>query len=89
MGWGWEPDLARRALASLGAGRDAARAAWRDGVAGSLFSGEHHAHPGHGSGYCVFNGTALAAWTFVDAGAERVLVVGPPTRIAVVARPRC
>jgi acetoin utilization deacetylase AcuC-like enzyme len=74
-GMKWDPAVPVRALASLGTARDAAVAAMRDGAAVGLFSGEHHAHPDHGSGYCVLNGTALAAHTMCTAGAERVLVV--------------
>lgn len=74
-GFPWDPALVPSVLASLGGGQAAARVAWRDGVAGSLFSGEHHGHPGAGSGYCTFNGPAMTALTFADAGARRVLVV--------------
>jgi acetoin utilization deacetylase AcuC-like enzyme len=74
-GMKWHPHLPVRALASLATARDAASAAMRDGAGVGLFSGEHHAHPGRGAGYCVFNGTALAARTACDHGAARVLVV--------------
>jgi len=38
----------------------AARAAAEDGVAVNLAGGTHHAGPGFGAGYCVFNDAALA-----------------------------
>ena len=43
--------------------------------AGSLSSGLHHATRASGSGFCTFNGLALAARAVIDAGAKRVLVV--------------
>ena len=49
--------------------------------AGSLSSGLHHATRALGSGFCTFNGLALAARAVIDAGAKRVLVVDS-TRMA-------
>lgn len=69
----WDPGLVRAVSASTGGCRDAAIAAWRDGVAGSLSCGLHHAKRDHGEGYCTFNGVALAALAFRDAGAAHVL----------------
>lgn len=71
----WDPGLATAVLASTGGCMAAATSAWRDGVAGSLSSGLHHAQPDRGAGFCTFNGVALAARVFLDLGAERVLVV--------------
>jgi acetoin utilization deacetylase AcuC-like enzyme len=48
-------------LSSNGGVVAAARAAVREGVAGSLSSGIHHARRTHGAGFCTFNGLALAA----------------------------
>jgi len=62
-------------LASIGGCIAAAAAAWEHGIAGSLSSGLHHARRSSGAGYCAVNGVALAALTFVDLGASRVLVV--------------
>lgn len=39
---------------------DAVRYALADGVAASLGGGLHHAYPGHGEGFCVFNDVAVA-----------------------------
>ena len=74
-GLGWTPTFATSVLASAGGCRDAATAAWRDGVSGSLSSGLHHARRDTGNGYCTFNGVALAALEFLDLGARRVLIV--------------
>jgi acetoin utilization deacetylase AcuC-like enzyme len=62
-------------LASTGGCIEAARSAWRSVIAGTLSSGMHHAHRTGGLGYCTFNGIALAALTFLDCGADRVLIV--------------
>lgn len=74
-GLGWDRTFATAVTASAGGCRDAATAAWADGVAGTLSSGLHHARRDSGDGYCTVNGVALAAVTFLAAGAERVLVV--------------
>jgi len=74
-GLGWDEGLATSVLASTGGCRDAAIAAWRDGVAGSLSSGLHHAARAQGAGYCTFNGIAVAALAFLDQGAPSVLVL--------------
>lgn len=74
-GLGWDPGLATAVLASTGGCRDAARSAWRHGVAGSLSSGLHHARRSSGAGFCTFNGVALAVLGFLDLGARSVLVL--------------
>lgn len=81
---GWDEGLARAvcastggvvaaALGALGSGRVGTRSPGR--IAGSLSSGLHHAHPGHGRGYCTVNGLAVAAVAAVGAGARRVLIL--------------
>lgn len=73
---GWDAGLALAVRTSTGGVRSAALAALASGgIAGSLSSGLHHAHPGHGSGYCTINGLAIAAAAALAAGAQRVLVV--------------
>jgi acetoin utilization deacetylase AcuC-like enzyme len=47
----------------------------REGVAGSLSSGLHHAKRNNGDGYCTFNGLALAALDALAQGAGRVLIL--------------
>lgn len=63
IGFPWSPAMAQRALRSVGATIDAARAALIDGegVAANLAGGTHHAHADKGSGWCVFNDVAVAA----------------------------
>ena len=51
-------------------------AAFSDGFAVNLAGGTHHACPGHGEGFCVFNDVAVAALEARATGrAERVAIV--------------
>ena len=74
-GLAWDEDTWQRVCASNGGVVAAVDAALRDGVAGSLSSGLHHARHDHGAGFCTFNGLVLGARAALDAGARRVLVV--------------
>jgi acetoin utilization deacetylase AcuC-like enzyme len=75
QGFTWDPGLWEMVLASTGGTIAAALAAMRDGVAGSLSSGLHHARRDTGVGYCTFNGLAIAAQAALDAGAVSVLIL--------------
>jgi acetoin utilization deacetylase AcuC-like enzyme len=75
QGFVWDPLLWTMVCASTGGVIAAARDARRDGVAGSLSSGLHHARRAHGAGYCTFNGLALAALDALAQGARSVLVL--------------
>jgi acetoin utilization deacetylase AcuC-like enzyme len=71
----WDTGLWPMVLASNGGAVAAALRALRDGIAGSLSSGLHHARRDQGRGYCTFNGLAIAAETAVAAGAGDVLIL--------------
>jgi acetoin utilization deacetylase AcuC-like enzyme len=75
IGLPWSPGLVARAQASVGAQLGAARAALADGVSGALSGGTHHAHPGFGAGYCVFNDIAVAARVSLHEGRVRRVAV--------------
>lgn len=76
IGLPWSPELARRALRSVGATLAACRAALEEGVAVSLAGGTHHAHADRGEGFCVFNDTAVAVRAMrAEARAAKVLVI--------------
>jgi acetoin utilization deacetylase AcuC-like enzyme len=75
QGFNWDRQLWPTVLASNGGMVSAALAALKDGVAGSLSSGLHHAHRGSGSGFCTFNGLVLASQAALKAGAESVLIL--------------
>ncbi|HEX7242009.1 MAG TPA: histone deacetylase [Longimicrobiaceae bacterium] len=66
IGFPWSREMVERSRRSVGAtvaaGRvaldEAAARGW--GVAANLAGGTHHAYPGHGEGFCVFNDAAVA-----------------------------
>ncbi|MCS6986307.1 MAG: histone deacetylase [Sphingomonadaceae bacterium] len=89
------PATVARALASVGATLAAARAALGHGAAASLAGGAHHAMPGHGAGFSVFNDLAVAAATLLaERRVRRVLVVdldvhqGDGTAVCLAGEPR-
>jgi acetoin utilization deacetylase AcuC-like enzyme len=85
IGFPWSQQMVERARRSVGATIAAARAALAEGVAANLGGGTHHASAAKGSGYCVFNDTAVAArlmqaeWHRSRACADRSLL-----RVAVI-----
>lgn len=56
----WSPGLAQAVRWTNGGCIAALRTALDEGVAGNLASGFHHAHGGHGEGFCTFNGLVVA-----------------------------
>lgn len=76
IGFKVTPAVARRSLLSVGGTWLAARMAIEHGYAANAAGGSHHALPGGGAGYCVFNDLAVAALRLVEEGdARRILVV--------------
>ncbi|MCC7437459.1 MAG: histone deacetylase [Armatimonadetes bacterium] len=75
IGIPWSESFVRRSLASVGGTLAAARAALKQGVAGNLAGGTHHAFRDYGEGYCVFNDIAVAALALLAEGAVRRVVV--------------
>jgi acetoin utilization deacetylase AcuC-like enzyme len=61
IGFPWSPELVERSRRSVGGTLAAAGAALDEGFAVNLAGGTHHAFPGHGEGFCVFNDVAVAA----------------------------
>lgn len=61
IGFPWSPQLYLRSCATVGGALASAQSALRDGIAGNLAGGTHHAHADRGEGYCVFNDIAVAA----------------------------
>ncbi|GHD59291.1 histone deacetylase family protein [Jeongeupia chitinilytica] len=60
IGLPWSVALVERSRRSTGATIAACRAALEDGIAASLAGGTHHAYAERGSGFCVFNDSAVA-----------------------------
>ena len=61
IGFPWSLAMAERARRSVGASVAAARMALREGLAGNLAGGTHHAYADKGGGFCVFNDIAVTA----------------------------
>ena len=61
LGLPWSEGLATRTVTALGGTVLAARLALRHGLAANLAGGTHHAHRGHGAGFCIFNDLAVTA----------------------------
>jgi acetoin utilization deacetylase AcuC-like enzyme len=82
IGFPWSREMVERSRRSAGATIAAARVALAEtvakgwGVAANLAGGTHHAHAGHGEGFCVFNDAAVAIRVLQHEGAiGRALVV--------------
>jgi acetoin utilization deacetylase AcuC-like enzyme len=75
QGFRWDALLWPSVRASTGGAIAAAEVALREGYAGSLSSGLHHAWREQGKGYCTFNGLALAAYHALAGGANSVLIL--------------
>lgn len=75
IGIPWSEAFVRRSLASVGGTLSAARAALKQGVAGNIAGGTHHAFREYGEGYCVFNDIAVAALTLLAEKAVRRVAV--------------
>ncbi|QLG88762.1 histone deacetylase [Chitinibacter bivalviorum] len=76
IGLPWSAALVERSRASTGATIAACRAALAEGCGVSLAGGTHHAFDDHGSGFCVFNDSAVALKLLQSAGLiQRALVI--------------
>jgi acetoin utilization deacetylase AcuC-like enzyme len=60
IGFPWSPGMVERSRRSVGGTIAACRSALDDGISVNLAGGTHHAYPGHGEGFCVFNDCAVA-----------------------------
>lgn len=63
LGFPWRPELVERSLRTVQGTIEAARDALDGGIGLNLAGGTHHAFPGHGEGFCVFNDVAIAIRT--------------------------
>jgi acetoin utilization deacetylase AcuC-like enzyme len=81
IGFPWSSAMAERARRSVGASVAAARVALREGLAGNLAGGTHHAYADKGGGFCVFNDIAVTARLMqAEVGRQRK----QPFRVAVI-----
>ena len=76
LGLPWSPGLATRTVTALGGTVLAARLAVEHGLAANLAGGTHHAHRGHGAGFCIFNDLAVASLALLAEDlVDQVLIV--------------
>jgi acetoin utilization deacetylase AcuC-like enzyme len=76
IGLPWSKELVNRTEIALGGTILAARLALEYGLAGNAAGGTHHAFPGYGSGFCIFNDLAIATKVLMWEGlVRRVLIV--------------
>ena len=61
IGFPWSEKMVERSRRSAGATVSAAKTALEEGVAVNLAGGTHHSYRNTGSGFCVFNDSAIAA----------------------------
>jgi len=75
LGLQWSRVLANRSFLAVNGTLLAARLALRHGLACHAASGTHHAHYGHGAGYCVFNDLAYTAARLITDGTVRSVLI--------------
>ncbi|MBU3620469.1 histone deacetylase [Polynucleobacter sp. CS-Odin-A6] len=61
IGFPWSAQMVERSRRSAGATLAASKMALTEGIAANLAGGTHHAYRNKGSGFCVFNDSAIAA----------------------------
>ncbi len=61
IGLPWSPTLVNRTCTAVGGTILTAQLALSQGLACNTAGGTHHAFPGYGSGFCIFNDLAIAA----------------------------
>lgn len=76
IGFPWSPELVHREKIITQGSVQGAWLALKHGVAFNVAGGAHHAYPGHGEGFCIFNDIAVAARYLLDHDyASRILIL--------------
>lgn len=76
IGLPWSPQLVNRTCVAVGGTILTARLALEHGLACNTAGGTHHAFPGYGSGFCIFNDMAIAAAVLLQQGViGKILIV--------------
>ncbi len=87
IGFPWSIGMVERARGSSGATLMACRTALQEGISANTAGGTHHAYADRGSGFCVFNDTAVAV-RCVQLEAQRAssgaFGVAPILKVAVI-----
>ena len=77
IGFPWSEKMVERSRRSAGATIAAAKIAMQEGISANLAGGTHHAYRDTGSGFCVFNDSAIAARTLQKE-------INPSLKVAVI-----
>ena len=77
IGFPWSEKMVERSRRSAGATVAASKTALAEGIAVNLAGGTHHAYRDSGSGFCVFNDSAIAARTLQKE-------INPKLKIAII-----
>lgn len=76
IGLPWSPELVNRTCVAVGGTILAAKLALSYGLAANTAGGTHHAFPGYGSGFCIFNDLAISCRVLQKLGlVQKVLIV--------------
>jgi acetoin utilization deacetylase AcuC-like enzyme len=76
IGLPWTPALVDRTCTAVGGTILTAQLALQHGLACNTAGGTHHAFPGYGSGFCIFNDLAIAARQIQQLGlAQQILII--------------
>src|SRR3989441_9304826 len=71
----WSPEMVQACWLAASGSILAGRSALRDGFAANIGGGFHHAHPGHGEGFCAIHDVAIAIRRLQADGAIRRAMV--------------
>ena len=84
IGFPWSEAMVARARLSVGATVDACRAAFKHGLAANIAGGTHHSYAHKGSGFCVFNDSAVAARLMQAEWSRARVNIHQPLNVAVI-----
>mgnify|MGYP003677270617 FL=1 len=75
IGLPWSEWLVERTLRAVSGTILTSELALQHGLACHLAGGTHHAHPSHGSGFCIFNDLAVAALAMIESGRSKKILI--------------
>ena len=84
IGFPWSEAMVSRARLSVGATIGACRSAFKNGLAANIAGGTHHSYAHKGSGFCVFNDSAVAARLMQAEWSREKANLHQPLKVAVI-----
>lgn len=75
IGLPWSPALVNRTCVAVGGTVLTAKLALEQGLACNTAGGTHHAFPGYGSGFCIFNDLAIATRVLQHLGLVKTVLI--------------